>query len=124
MRTELLMELRYELYKDASLLEETGKEEDFVQRLKKEGISEEEAMMAVDFANTLDEGEFTSYVIKKSEDDYIKNLKKMIGYAKMAEGYQEMGELNLQISEEFSFLENEGDKMNEMGSTKTESKAE
>lgn len=41
----------------------------------------------------------------------------------MARGYQEMGELNLEISNAYFFLEEEGEKINEMGAEKSKKRA-
>lgn len=41
----------------------------------------------------------------------------------MAKGYQEMGELNLQISDEFFLLETEGERLNEMDTKESKNKA-
>lgn len=42
----------------------------------------------------------------------------------VAKGYIEMGEINLAISEEFFLLEDEGEKIYEMDSEKTEGQTE
>ena len=51
------------------------------------------------------------------------NLEKYIRHEAIGKGYQEMSEINKQISEEYFHLENEGEKLNhELDSTKTENK--
>lgn len=49
---------------------------------------------------------------------------KTINYAEMARGYQEMGAINLAISQEFFHLENEGEKVYEMVTEKAEGEAQ
>lgn len=41
----------------------------------------------------------------------------------MARGYQEMGELNLEIANAYSFLEEEGEKIYEMGAEESKKRA-
>lgn len=53
-----------------------------------------------------------------------KSTKKSLSEIKaMAKGYQEMGELNLEISQYCFLVEDEGEKLNEMGSKESESQA-
>lgn len=124
MKNNLLLEASYEIFNATVTMKELGLVELLTQRVEEEGITLEEFTMAHKLTETLDKEKTSEYIIGKSIDKYIENLKKMINYAQMAQAYQEMGNLNLQISEEFSELENEGDKTNEMVGTQTESKAE
>ncbi|MER2008516.1 MAG: hypothetical protein ABS939_13785 [Psychrobacillus sp.] len=47
-------------------------------------------------------------------------MRKLREYIEFAQGYQEMGKINLEISNEMKHLEDEGAKLNEMGTEKRE----
>ncbi|MFS0905690.1 hypothetical protein AB3N02_21840 [Priestia aryabhattai] len=98
----------------------------FHQRLGESGLDYEQFEEAyVEVSSHISEG----YEENKQESDkafveeVIESMKKIVKYAKAIKGYQEMGTINKEISQEDFHLETEGEKFNEMGTEKGESQA-
>lgn len=83
------------------------------------GYDAEKRREIVKFLNeNITEEEFNSNVEVQAFNAYIEGLQEMEKYMEMAKGYQEMGDINLTITQEDFHLEEEGAKAYEMDSKK------
>ena len=61
---------------------------------------------------------------EEAEKDLIASVRRIIDVVKMAQGYEEMHDINLKMSHDFFYVEDEGEKMiNEMGNEDTDKEA-
>lgn len=123
MRKDSVMEANLGILKAMSVLGGINQLERLYERVIEEGITQEEMSKVMAFTNTLDSELFSEYTIQDSLNTYVESVKKLSKYADMAKGYEEMGELNLQLSNEYFSLENEGEKLNEMGKGEEQKRA-
>lgn len=104
------LNLSYELTSAYEVLTSFGKDSmvKFNYTLQEMGYSREKLDTIAEFMNeNMDEDGYEEFVELKCITKYIEGLQKMEQYMAMAQGYEEMGEINLEISEEMHHLEDE-----------------
>lgn len=125
MKTNNILGNLYQLSSSSRVLDNDFEEQGtiMVNELLKEYSAEEISEVSRFITSYVDEnnGEVGASITEKAREAYIEGFKGVKKYMDMAEGYQEMGNINLSISEENHHLEGEATQY-EMGTKKTETK--
>lgn len=113
----------YRMSSAIDTLKTLGKLEDLGMFLLKNGYTNEQRKgIDLFIENNLPKEEYTQYVIQESILKYTKALSdaKDIMISQMERGYQEMGNINLQIAEEHAQMIDEGVNVYEMGTKESQ----
>jgi hypothetical protein len=101
-------------------LEAMGKAENLATVADGMGYSSERVIKAIDFIHgqvgTMNQEKANEIVERNAHIAYLESIDEIEKYMEMAKGYQEMGEINLTISQEDHHLEEEGVKLHEVDS--------
>lgn len=121
MGNEKLLDIMFKSLSSLYVIEKLGAEAKLPQVLKLMGIEPEKAMMAIEFLkDALKDEDFDAQMEKRAIASFYEATEEVIKLAEIAKGYQEMGEINLQIAQEDFHLEQEGAEMYEVDTKKAQ----
>jgi hypothetical protein len=119
-----LLEATYEMVGAYDVIVMAGKIDTMQSVLVGMGYTQEKIDSVINFIhNNLTQEELNVGVERQAYVAYINAVEKIEKLMQMAQGYQEMGELNLTIAQEDHHLEEEGAKLHEMDSKEGETTA-
>jgi hypothetical protein len=123
MKKEQLLEATHEMVKAFTTVEDAGKIETMLTVLRGMGYSGDRVERAINFLQAnLTAEEMNNYMERQCYVDYMNAIDKVEKIMSMAQGYQEMGDINLGISQDSFQAEEEGEKkVYEMVAEKSES---
>lgn len=87
------------------------------------GAEKEDINMVLSSLNDM-EDEFADKIFEEGKVNFVKSFEKLLRRIKMAQGYGEMGDINMTISKEDFHLEDEGARrIDELGNEETDKEA-
>lgn len=123
---EQLLQTVYELESAFNSIVRYGKISTIVEVLKEFGYTEERVEKILNFVkDKLSQEEIDTGIERKAHETYMDSITKLEKIMLMATGYQEMGDINLEISKDSFQAEEEGERLvNEMVTEKGKNTAE
>lgn len=120
-----LANVSYKLVSSLTAIEFAGKLEKLDKQLEEKGYTPEKLQGMMSFIEgEVTNEEFSNAVEEKAFDEYFESLSQLEKYISMAQGYQAMADINLEIAEEELHLEEEGEKLvNEVVTTNSKENA-
>ena len=125
MTNSKVFEAGYKMSTAQALLEAMGATSSLRDALIKENYTNDQLFKMVEYGNenTVSE-DLEKNTVERAVSDYMDGLKELKTMYDMAKGYEEMGELNLSISNDFQALEEEGEQLSELDKKETEGNTE
>jgi hypothetical protein len=124
MKKEQVINTAYKMVTSFNLLATGGKGEAFLTVMEGMGYTADRVEPAIRFLQeNLTQAELDSFLEQNAYIAYMQSIDELEKYMKMAQGYQDMGDINLSITEESHHLEEEGAKAHEMDTEKSEGNA-
>lgn len=113
-----------EYTKNVAFLEFVGYSmDDIVSVIDKANVTKEDGAMALVILSNINEAT-TEQMLEKVELEVVESFEKLVRRLKMAQGYGEMGDINMIISKEDFHLEDEGARrIDELGNEETDKEA-
>lgn len=93
MTNENLLDLTFEIFANAGVLAQVLTEQEMFVKMSERGFGLEEFHMVNNFMGNIIDEKQEEYFEKEAFERYVNAVGKMLEYAKMAQGYQEIGEL-------------------------------
>lgn len=93
MTNENLLDLTFDIFANAGILMQLLTEQEMFVKMSERGFGLEEYHMVNNFMGNIISEEQEEYFKKEAFERYVDAVGKMLQYAKMAQGYQEMSKL-------------------------------
>lgn len=121
MSNDRLLDVMFKSLSALEVIEKLGAQAKLPQALGLLSVNPEQAVMAIKFLkDSLKDEDLDAQMEKRAIASFYEATEEAVKLAEIAKGYQEMGEINLQIAQEDFHLEQEGAGLHEVDTKKAQ----